>query len=54
MENTTISESKSDFVVEKRRYLSFVDASNIVFCREPQIANILAVDGEFDAYLNRI
>ncbi len=38
----------------KRNYLSFVDASNIAICRENGISNILAVDGDFDGYLNRL
>ena len=38
----------------KRNYLSFVDASNIAICREIGISNILAVDGDFDGYLNRL
>jgi len=38
----------------KKKYLSFVDATNIAICREYQISNILAVDGDFDGYLNRL
>ena len=38
----------------KRNYLSFVDATNIAICRENGISNILAVDGDFDGYLNRL
>ena len=41
-------------VTEKHHYLSFVDASNIIFCREHQISSICAVDGDFDAYLSRV
>lgn len=39
---------------EKKNYLSFVDATNIAICRENGISNILAVDGDFDGYLNRL
>ena len=38
----------------KKNYLSFVDATNIAICRENGISNILAVDGDFDGYLNRL
>lgn len=38
----------------KRDYLSFVDATNIAICRENGITNIIAVDGDFDSYLNRL
>jgi uncharacterized protein len=41
-------------VKEKKKYLSFVDASNIVYCREYKIDKIAAFDGDFDGYLNRI
>ena len=39
---------------KKKNYLSFVDATNIAICRENGISNILAVDGDFDGYLNRL
>jgi len=38
----------------KRNYLSFVDATNIAISRENGISNILAFDGDFDGYLNRL
>ena len=46
--------SHNQKVKSKRDYLSFVDASNIAICREIGISNILAVDGDFDGYLNRL
>ncbi|WP_457557778.1 type II toxin-antitoxin system VapC family toxin [Candidatus Harpocratesius sp.] len=38
----------------KKKYLSFVDATNIAICHENGILNILAVDSDFDGYLYRI
>ena len=38
----------------KNEYLSFVDASSIYYCRMFKIDSILAFDGDFDAYLQRI
>ena len=38
----------------KKKYLSFVDATNIAICREYQISTILAVDGDFDGYLAKL
>ena len=38
----------------KQEYLSFVDATNIVFCRNNEIDKIAAFDGDFKPYLNVI
>lgn len=38
----------------KKEFLSFVDASNIVYCREYHIDRIAAFDGDFDPYLIRL
>ena len=45
-----VSEKSKD----KRKFLSFVDCSNIIFCQEHQIENILAFDGDFYGWLNVI
>jgi len=38
----------------RKNWLSFVDASNIVYCRHNQIQNIASYDSHFDAFLTRI
>ena len=38
----------------KKEILSFVDASSIILCQELLITKIVAFDGDFDPYLNRI
>ncbi|MHA1798947.1 MAG: type II toxin-antitoxin system VapC family toxin [Candidatus Helarchaeota archaeon] len=38
----------------KREYMSFVDASNVVFCREYNIDNIITFDRHFDNFLIRL
>ncbi|MHA1520150.1 MAG: type II toxin-antitoxin system VapC family toxin [Promethearchaeota archaeon] len=38
----------------KRQYLSYVDATNIAFCREKEISHIVAVDGDFENYLIKL
>ena len=39
---------------ERKNWLSFVDISNIVYCRQNQIQNIASYDIHFDAFLIRI
>lgn len=38
----------------KKEYLSFIDASNISYCRNFKIEQIIGFDGDFDPYLLRI
>ena len=38
----------------KKKIVSFVDCSNIIFCRKRAIGNILAYDRHFDAWLTRL
>ena len=38
----------------KKKIVSFVDCSNIIFCRKRAIDNILAYDGHFDPWLSRL
>jgi len=38
----------------KKKTVSFVDCSNIIFCRKYSIGNILAYDRHFDAWLTRL
>jgi len=39
---------------QKSKTVSFVDCSNIVFCKKRAIDNILAYDRHFDAWLTRL
>lgn len=41
-------------IKERRNWLSFVDVSNIAYCRQNQIQNIASYDNHFDAFLIRI
>lgn len=38
----------------KKKAISFVDCSNIIFCRNRAIDNILTYDRHFDAWLTRL
>ncbi len=38
----------------KKKIVSFVDCSNIIFCRKRAIENILAYDRHFDPWLTRV
>ena len=39
---------------DKKRPLSYTDCTNIAFCKERNIKNILSFDSEFDGILTRI
>ncbi|MHA1672466.1 MAG: type II toxin-antitoxin system VapC family toxin [Promethearchaeota archaeon] len=38
----------------KKKTVSFVDCSNIIFCRERNIEHILSFDSYFDSWISRI
>lgn len=46
--------SKNKKAKSKKEYMSFVDASSVVFCREYKIDNIIAFDGDFDNFIIRL
>ena len=46
--------TKNNKAKSKKEFMSFVDASNVVYCREYKIDNIIAFDGDFDNFLIRL
>ena len=45
---------RSKKVDSKKKTVSFVDCSNIIFCRERNIEYILSFDSHFDSWISRI